>query len=676
MVRPPALSEKQMIELYRDLFLIRYFEETVSRLYPEQEMRCPVHLAIGQEAVAVGACSVLRKDDYLFSNHRGHAHLIAKGVDVESIAAELYGRRAGCSHGWGGSTHLAAPEVGALGTTATVGGGIPIAVGAALASKIKGDGRVTAVIFGDGAADQGVFQESLNFAALKKLPVVFVCENNALATCSLQKDRQPLDNIHHRGKPFDVPGCRVDGNDVLAVRTACRSAVEKARREEGPSLIECKTYRIMGHVGPGTDYHLGYRSEEEYKAWRRRCPVKRMERALVKHGVAKPEIAAIRREVREKVETAFGKAKSAEFPRISDVHSDSQPVKALFPSATRRAYKVTREITYREAIAEATIQAMETYEDVFALGIGLADPTGVYGTMLGLAERFGSQRALDLPVAEAGMTGVAIGAALCGMRPVMFHMRMDFLTVSLDQIINHAAKWRWMFGGRMRVPLTIRCIAAKGWGSAAQHSQTLHGLLMHVPGLKVVAPATAADAKELLLAAIADDDPVIVMEHRSLYERRGIVDRTPVAAPLGKAAMRRRGSDVTIAAVSYAVEDALKAADEAAKRGVSAEVIDLRSLKPLDIDALRHSAAKTGRLIVCDVGWRFCGAAAGIVTAVTAVGAECFDCAPKVPPARLKSPPRIVALPDLPTPASSALETEYYPGADQTLTAILETCDS
>jgi pyruvate/2-oxoglutarate/acetoin dehydrogenase E1 component len=320
-----------------------------------------------------------------------------------------------------------------------------------------------------------------------------------------------------------------------------------------------------------------------------------------------------------------------------------------------------RELSYREAIREALWQALERDKRVFLIGEGIDDTCGVFGTTVGLREKFGEERVMDCPIAENGMTGVAIGAAITGMRPVFIHMRVDFLPICMDQIINHAAKWSYMTGGRVKVPLTIRAVIGRGWGSAAQHSQSLQALFAHIPGLKVVMPASPYDAKGLLLGAVAADGPTVVIEHRWLYDQKEGVPEEPYVIHAGKGAVRREGTDVTIAATSYMVYEALRAASELEREKISAEVIDLRSVLPIDEELIVRSVAKTGRLIIADTGWRVCGVAAE----VAALAAEkAHD--------RLRAPVKRICLPDAPAPASVALEKAYYPGVEDIVRAVEE----
>ena len=280
-----AISPEFKRSLYRTMLRIRRVEEKIAELYPQQEMRCPCHLYIGQEAIAAGACAALSKEDYIVGSYRSHGIYLAKGGNLKSLLAEFYGKETGITRGRGGSMQLFAPEVGLLCTSAIVGGPVPIGVGAALAAKLRKESRVSVAFFGDGATEEGVFHESMNFASLKRLPVVFICENNFYATYSHQSARQCADNIYERAASYKMPGFRIDGNNVIEVYETTREAVERARRGEGPTLIECRTYRWLEHVGPYPDTHLGYRSEEELKEWMSRCPIKTFEGRLLKEGM-------------------------------------------------------------------------------------------------------------------------------------------------------------------------------------------------------------------------------------------------------------------------------------------------------------------------------------------------------------------------------------------------------
>lgn len=320
-----------------------------------------------------------------------------------------------------------------------------------------------------------------------------------------------------------------------------------------------------------------------------------------------------------------------------------------------------REIKFHEAILEATDQLMEADPSVYLMGLGVPDPKGIFGTTVGLQKKYGSDRVMDMPTSENAMTGVAIGSAIVGMRPIMSHQRVDFILLALDQIVNNGAKWHYMFGGEMKVPLVIRLVMGRGWGQGPQHSQTLHSYFAHVPGLKVVMPSTPYDAKGLLISAVKDNNPVIYLEHRWLHNIHGDVPEELYSVPLGKAKILSEGSDLTIVASSHMVLEAYKAAKLLQEDGVSVEVIDLRSIKPLDKETLFASVKKTGRVLIVDPDWKTCGFGAEIAALVSE---ECFDF--------LKGAPKRLTYPDTLSPTSWALANHYYPIAKDVAIIALE----
>lgn len=311
--------------------------------------------------------------------------------------------------------------------------------------------------------------------------------------------------------------------------------------------------------------------------------------------------------------------------------------------------EMIRKLSYAEAIKEALSQAMELDKNVFLMGQGINDKTGMFGATTGLYKKFGEDRVFDTPLAETGLTGVAVGSAINGMRPVYCHNRPDFLMLSMDQIVNHATKYNYMSGGECPVPLVIWAVTGQGWGSAAQHSQALHGLFMHIPGLKIVMPTTPYDAKGLMLQAIADNNPILFLDHRIIYNQRGNVPEKMYKVPFGKGTIRRVGKDITILGISAMLIESLKAAEKLERAGISAEIIDLRTLKPYDLNIILGSIKKTGYLIIADTGWRTGGITAEIAAGIYEKGFK-----------YLKAPIERIALPDLPTPAAYTLENAYY----------------
>ncbi|MDF2987369.1 MAG: pyruvate/2-oxoglutarate dehydrogenase complex, dehydrogenase component beta subunit [Eubacterium sp.] len=320
-----------------------------------------------------------------------------------------------------------------------------------------------------------------------------------------------------------------------------------------------------------------------------------------------------------------------------------------------------RIISYKDAIYEALDQSLERDPRVFIMGEGIDDIAGVFGTTKGLHEKYGRHRVFDTPIAENSLTGIAAGAAMAGMRPILIHARMDFLLLSFDQLVNHAAKWSYMTGGTVSVPLVVRTISARGWGSGAQHSQCIQGMLMNVPGLKIAVPATPYDAKGLMISSIIDNNPVLFVEHRWLYKTMGKVPETLYSIPFGKGVIRKKGKDVTIVALSYMVVEALKASQKLEAENISVEVVDIRTIKPIDEEMIFESLSKTGKLIITDTGSKTGGAASEIAAVVAEKALD-----------RLKKPVVRVCCPDTPTPTSDVLEKVYYPDSETICKAVRE----
>ncbi|MBU0605246.1 MAG: alpha-ketoacid dehydrogenase subunit beta [Candidatus Omnitrophica bacterium] len=323
--------------------------------------------------------------------------------------------------------------------------------------------------------------------------------------------------------------------------------------------------------------------------------------------------------------------------------------------------KDLRKLTVPEAMRETLDRALDMDKRVFVMGQGVDDHSGMFGMTIGLQKKYGIKRVFDTPLSENGLTGIGVGAALTGMRPIYFHNRPDFLLLAMDQIVNHAAKYSYIFAGKVKVPLIIVAVIGRGWGSGAQHSQSLHGLFMHVPGLRLVMPSTAYDAKGLLVTSLADGNPVIFIEHRWLFKHKSHVPEDLYSIPFGRGLIRRKGKDVTIVGISYMVIEALAAAEDLEKEGYGAEVIDPRTLRPLDEEIILESVKKTGRLVIADTDWKTCGAASEIASMVAQKGFR-----------YLKAPIRIVAWPDLPVPSGHILEEAFYPGKDDIIKSVKE----
>jgi 2-oxoisovalerate dehydrogenase E1 component len=580
------------VEMHRRMLLIRGFEQRVAALYRDGEIPGFVHLSIGQEAAAVGACWPLGPADVVTSTHRGHGHCLAKGLDPLGMFAELMAKDGGTNRGRGGSLHIADPGRGIFGANGIVAAGLPIAAGAATAAQLRADGSVAVAFFGDGAPAQGAFHEALNLAAVWRLPVLFFCENNGYAEFS-PAATQHAAPLALRAAGYGMRFLAVDGNDVVATAEAMADVVAAARAGEGPAVVEATTYRWHGHYEGDPER---YRSPEEVREWEARDPVLVHGRRLRAAGVGDDELEALEASVAAELDGAVASARGLAAPEaatLGDFVVRPRPPHPEPPPPPPDA-PVFRTM---DAIRTALEVELAGDERVFVAGIDVGAGGNVFGLTRGLAERFAG-RVRDTPISETAILGLGVGAAMAGMRPVVELMYLDFLGVCFDQLLNQAAKLPFMTGGAAAMGLTVRTQFGAGRSSGSQHSQSLEALLAHIPGLSVVMPSTPADAYGLLRAAIQDPNPVVVIENRLLYGMKGPQPPPDHVVPIGVSAVVRPGTDVTVVSVSRMVHEALAAADEVAGGGISVEVIDLRTVAPLDMAPILASVQRTSRLLI------------------------------------------------------------------------------
>ncbi|WP_218041488.1 alpha-ketoacid dehydrogenase subunit alpha/beta [Acrocarpospora macrocephala] len=581
------------VELYRRMARIRRFEERTAQLYRDGEIPGFVHVSIGQEAVAVGACSVLTGRDIITSTHRGHGHVLAKGGDMGRMFAELLGRADGSCRGRGGSMHIADLDAGVFGANGIVGAGLPIATGAAMAMRLRGTSDVAVAFFGDGAVAQGAFHEAVNLAAVKDLPIVFLCENNHFAEFSDASVIRELP-LADRARGYGIAYAHADGNDVEAVARVMAAQVARVRSGAGPVLVEAETYRARGHY-EGDQQR--YRTPEDLAAREANDPLAILAARIRADGDG-DLLAKIADEVEREVEAAIAFARAAPEPGAETLQEYVySPVGHRPPLPVPADVQATPAIKTSRAIRAALEDELATDPSVFLAGIDVAAGGNVFGLTRGLHERFPG-RLIDTPISETAIMGLGVGAAMSGLRPVVELMYLDFIGVCLDQLMNQAAKMRFMTGGAVQVPLTVRTQFGAGRSSGSQHSQSLEVLLAAIPGLKVVMPGTPADAYGLLRAAVRDPNPVIVIENRLLYEVSGDAPDRSESLELGRAHVVREGSDVTVVSYSRMAQVCLAAARELAGRGIECEVVDLRTIAPLDYQTIIASLAKTSRLLI------------------------------------------------------------------------------
>jgi 2-oxoisovalerate dehydrogenase E1 component len=587
-----VVTNDVLVELHRRMLVIRGFEERVAALYRDGEVPGFVHLSIGQEACAVGACWPLEPADVVTSTHRGHGHCLAKGLDPLGMFAELMGKEQGANRGRGGSMHIADPNVGIFGANGIVAAGLPIAVGAAAAAQLRTDGAVAVAFFGDGAVAQGAFHEAVNLAAVWQLPVVFFCENNGYAEFSpaCEQHAAPL---ARRADGYGIDFVAVDGNDVVATAAAMQDVVASRRAGGGPAIVEATTYRWHGHYEGDPQR---YRTPDELTAWQARDPLLVHAARLRAAGIGDDAVRALESSVSQELDAAVDAARRMASPAPATLFDHvvrPRPQRPEPPDPDGDA-PVFRTMDAVRAALEAEIA---TDARVFVAGIDVGAGGNVFGLTRGLRDRFGD-RVRDTPISETAIMGLGVGAAMAGMRPVVELMYLDFVGVCLDQLLNQAAKLPFMTGGAAEMALTVRTQFGAGRSSGSQHSQSLEALLAHIPGLTVVMPSTPADTYGLLRAAIQDPNPVIFIENRLLYGMKGPQPPVDHIVPIGRSRIVRAGSDVTVVSVSRMVHEALAAAERLADDGISVEVIDLRTVAPLDMAPILDSVCRTGRLLI------------------------------------------------------------------------------
>lgn len=637
----PALLGTMLAQLH----LIRAFEETVLELAAEGLVHGPAHSSIGQEGGAVGSIVGLRSSDAVNGSHRGHHQFLAKAIThvtdgaldpsgdvparvqevLQRSLAEILGLAQGYCRGRGGSMHLQWFEAGALGTNAIVGGGAPAATGNAWAQKHAGTSDLTINYFGDGASQIGSVLESMNLAATWKLPVCFFIENNLYAVATHASEISADTRFSVRGQGFSIPAWRVDGMDPLAVYLAMEKAAERMRSGEGPAIVEAEVYRYFHQNGPYPGSAFGYRTKDEEAQWRERDPLTKLAKEMTALGLidddgvaalrarAQAAMAAAAAELTEADPDADGKRRirpalwpDPGFVNVG-VRGDASELGALTVADPTGYTGAWRETKFVEAVSGVMDRRMSEDprivvmgEDVHRLG------GGTNGATKGLAAKYGSDRVLGTPISENAFTGLAEGLALDGrFRPVVEFMYPDFMWVAADQVFNQIGKARHMFGGDNPVPLVLRTKVAMGSGYGSQHLMDPAGIFATSPGWRIVAPSTAADYVGLMNAALALEDPVLVIEHVDLY---GTMDQVPEGdldyiIPPGKAAVRRTGSDATV--ISY-LSMVTHCAEAIEQTGIDADLIDLRWLDraSLDWDTIGESIRKTGAVLIVEQGAR------------------------------------------------------------------------
>ncbi len=641
-----ALTPGQLQSMYRTILLPRLVEEKMLILLRQGKLS-KWFSGIGQEAIAAGVVSALNADDYILPMHRNLGVFTGRGLDLLTLFRQLLGRDGGFTDGRDRTFHFGVLRHHIVGMISHLGAMMPVADGLALAAQLKGTRQVAATFVGDGSTSEGDFHEAANLAAVWKLPVIIVIENNYYGLSTPPSEQYACKDLADRALGYGMHGEIVDGNDYLAVYDAVRAAADRARRGDGPSLLEFKTFRMRGHEeASGTAYVPKALIEE----WGRKDPVLRFERLLIEQGVHTADsVKTLRAELKAEIDALVDEALATPDPdstaerELADVYAASTLVAQRFSAADGP------ERRYVDALSDGLRQAMRRDDRVILLGQDIAEYGGVFKITEGFVEEFGKARVRNTPIIESGAIGAALGLSLGGFRPMVEMQFGDFITCGFNQIVNNVAKtkYRW----NEAVPMVIRAPIGGGTGAGPFHSQNVEAWFTHVAGLKVVAPATPFDAKGLLLAAFEDGNPVLYLEHKFLYRSaKGPVPDGYYTVPIGRAQLAREGRDATILTYGVGVAWALEAAAQLANDGREIEVVDLRSLLPWDREMVFESVKKTSRALVLHEA-PLTGGFGGELA--SAIGEELFE--------YLDAPVMRLGGLDMPVPFSKALEEIYMP---------------
>lgn len=628
------------ISIYAQMVRSRLFEEKVQALFKEGLMYGTTHLNIGQEASHTGVCNALDPEDWIVPTHRCHGFNVARGSSLSAMFSELLGSRHGLCKGIGGSMHMTDISTFNAGSSAVVGSGIALAAGIALYEQRRRSGKIAVAIFGDGATSRGVLHECMNIAALWNLPLLFYCENNHYGMSASAERMISTDSIASRSSGYRMKSFSVDGNDYQAVHDCVKAAREYITETNEPVFIEADTYRLCGH---SKSDHCIYRSRDEEEEWKSRDPLSLF-----------PLEEEIKRKVEKEVAAEVDAAFTAAWQSRDEILSEEELESYVYaPSeAEEVSFSGLHNSTYRLAIREALDEILS--QDPSALLIG--EDVGLYGGCFGVTETLYEKHPdsiLETPVSEEGFTGMAVGAAAMGLHPIVELMYGDFATLASDPVINHAAKLRFMSACQLSCPLVLRLPMGSGTGHGSQHTQSLEGMFLNVPGLRIVAPSDPFTAKALLKAAVKDGNPVLFIEHKALYGVGGECGDARSSFPIGKARVLRDGTDCTLISYSHATFTCRKALSSVKS---SVEHIDLCTIKPIDYETVKRSVLKTGRaILVEDVSLP--GSVMASVAALLSQDEDVF-CA-------LKSPIKVISGKDVPIPFSRELEMDIVPLAEE-----------
>jgi len=649
-----GLTDEALLDMYRTMVMARRIDDRMWAL--NRQGRAPfVVSSSGHEAAQIGTAMALNRGfDWALPYYRDQAAAIALGVTAEEIFLGVFSK-AGDPNSGGRQmpNHWSNPALNIFSHSSVIGTQYPHAAGIGHEMMRRGDGAIVMVWGGEGSASEGDFHEALNLAGVRKLPVVFVIENNLYAI-SVPAVEEVAGNLTERAASYGMHAERVDGNNILEVYGAASRAVKRARDGEGPAFIEAMTYRHYAHTSEDDDR---YRPPEEIERWKKRDPIGILKQYLIESRLLDQKSEnLIEDEVVAEIAAAVKAADAAPHPEDPMAFVYARPIENTVPAVALEVEQDGEEMNIITAVNKTLHEIMDFHPEVSLFGEDVADPKGgVFKASVGISDAFGDERSFNTPLAESSIIGLAVGIGGAGGKPIAEIQFADYIHPAFDQIVSEAARLHYRSAGGWNCPIVIRTPYGGGIHGSLYHSQSIEAFYAHVPGLKVVIPSTPADAKGLLWSAVEDPDPVMVLEPKKLYRlAKGLVPSGPHRIPIGTAAVRRVGTDVSILAYGAMAHFAVEAADILAQRGVSADVIDLRSIRPLDWVTVEASVHRTSKILIVHEDNGFGGFGAEVSAQIAEKAFEWLDA-----PVQRYTAPEIPAF-----PYSSELEDQVYPSID------------
>ncbi|WP_421774710.1 alpha-ketoacid dehydrogenase subunit alpha/beta [Gracilimonas sp.] len=643
-----AITNKEIptdkaLQIYKHLLLPRRIEERMLKLLRQNKIS-KWFSGIGQEAVGVGVTLSSKPEDYILPMHRNLGVFTTRKVPLYPLFCQLFGKADGFTGGRDRSFHFGIPDHKIVGMISHLAAMMPVADGLALAKKLKGEDAVAFSFCGDGATSEGDFHEALNLAAVWKLPVVFIIENNGYGLSTPTSEQYECEKLSDRAKGYGMHGFHIDGNNVFEVMETVQKARTLALKGE-PVMIEAQTFRMRGHEEASGTHYV---PDILFENWADKDPILRVENFLKEEGIAdKNDFQKITKEIDQSFKKDLDKALKAADPvfdeqkELSSVYSQEEP---LVPKSSNG---ITYEKRFVDVIQSSLWQAFKEDNSFLIMGQDIAEYGGVFKITEGFLKEFGQERIRNTPIIESGALGAAMGLALEGFKPVVEMQFADFISCGFNQIVNNIAKTHYRWSPPLNI--TIRAPHGGGVGAGPYHSQSVEGWFMQIPGLKVVVPGTVEDAQNLLYSSLYDPNPVLFFEHKKLYRslKADVSDKAQYE-PLGKAKVRREGTDISVITYGMGVQWALSLAQSYNKKGISLEVVDLRTLLPLDKETIRETVRKTGKVLLLQEP----SLTMGPVSEISAIISEdCFEW--------LDAPVMRCASLDMPIPHDKGLEDGF-----------------